>query len=1663
MKKILLFVLLLLATLKNIAQTPVQVNPQLLPPYSLIVSDYYSAPGNPKLNVLLLLRDVNRATINIRLRMSIESQSVRLRTKETAVFSPITLQTGVPYYLSPAELTPYFNAENLDFSGITRQQYEQTGKLPEGFYTFCFEAVEATTGLTVSNRGCSFAWMTLSDPPFLNLPAKAESLNPRNPQNIIFNWTPRHQASPNAAFVTDYIFSITELQDNAIAPEAAFMSSPPLYSDSTGITTFLYDAAKPPLIPGKRYAWRVQAKAKQGADNLAMFKNNGYSEVSWFTYQNNCPLPTGITATVQGRRVTIEWQPNPQHLEYRVDYREKNNPIAEWFSTTTLQSRIMLYDLKAGKQYEYRVGGACEIGRYAYSDLYPFTTAPENVSSNPNCGIDPNLPAPVGSPLAMLYAGDTIYAGDFKVVVLRSQGSNGNFTGEGYMSVSWLAGMNIAVRFTNIGVLADHRLSTGVIETTYDPQWSGIVPLNTVLDIFQDAGLLINSLSALLQQFTGTPTQVTQLQELVLDVNGEIQHLIDDPALPADIRGQLDSLQNLLQASGDLLAGQAAEHGPNAGGYYQTYAQNTQNILNQISQLTQNYSSINAAAVTLAKTQGAAAATFTLAGSRSFLAPGYKPVSLPPEAVIIRFKTCEEKYFIAEGALMEFKIADTVYAALFNTNADGVFWGYGQRDDFNKYVGGQLKSTEIRYYKDRYTPSKGSAGVPISVYIEKTNLDQYNKVDTGYINTLVPADIATLPYLARNRQADVNYYAIERRGQKPNTSPCAQELDSLLTGLVNYTSPPRTGGAGENWYQTHKPGRASLDRLLRNIAAYIDTLPPQLWQYISSVSTEIQPGSSVLDDYLRFYMSLLKSYRAAKLAGMDFAAMTEPDKMMVNYWVVRGNYAGMDSAVYVTLDVKLRLHILRTLNKMQLRDEWNGFANMTRPLQREQTARILSASLKMFRPGLLTPGQQRIEDGAVKEIQSWYGETGGETFVLKILTSTPVTQREELLKGLLEDDLLFSLVTKIDNAGMGEDNYNSLIGFIQQSLAQVKPAEQKDFKWFVQNDRALGWRTQWGTGISPYSVRLVNGMVKIEGSTTDSLGNKKKRLWSLRPYDWIMVYTSENLPQEISAYTGKKFITMPAIAFDWIYRTTRTRNINRVVNASLNVLSIFTGIGAIKNGITIVKVIGALDVMLSSADIFLNEPHVRDRLTGTQAGRDFLKYFNIIQASFAVADMSRAFANLETAGSKYMNKWEEAKGGLADLSETKFYREAQSYYDELADALGLSALADKLAAIRSRGKAFVNSVKQQTGALVEYVETAAGDFIRQGNRQLVKLTTAGELELNALQWQYWRIRSKFDFKNRLVPVTAAGGPTLPRYQAYMLELEEKANSLNKRLEIISQEEYVLKGLRQLIADELGALSGNAHFNSILEHLATLPDGAKMADKLVADIKSYNIAADLAGDLAPAKSYAKDIREALKNDPAAIADYKKIKDDPYYYFELKREGVADPSLVKFGNTAFFIDVTQKGKAFEKYVTAKYAEALRTRSGVVYEKLKAQIPDIDQRRAFSQVQLCFNANCTDYFIADEIFIKYGLNEAGKEVIVDIVISDTKLRDGTNFTTNQDKARGLVSKEYYVRNIRLDNDILGVTKEVIPQGTKLKAANFIKTYGNGEVNIITDIKTW
>ncbi len=445
---------------------PVRVTPNLTPPYTPFLKDL-TVPGADKLTVRILLTDLSVMEYRCRLRLTIEGVNITITTSPNYVAPPLTLQGGVPELLLGSDLADYFRYENLQFKGIDPGTLQRNGgQLPEGIYRFTFEVIDYNRGTVVSNRGTTTAWMVLNDPPFINQPFNNAKLKPLDPQNIVFQWTPRHRGSPNAAFSTEYEVKLVEIWPKGRNPYDAIQVLPPIFETITEQTMVVYGPAETPLVPGREYALQVRARDVLNRD---LFRNQGYSEVVKFTYGDECPRPTGIMADDIGTmRARMRWQGHALNSGYRLRYREQAEG-AQWFEENVNLTYVTAMQMKPGVTYQYEVCGVCDFYESDFTTTETFTTLAENPNAFA-CGDAATVPPPDGSPpLPALFINDFIKAGGYDVVVTKASGSNGVFTGEGLAVVPWFHSAKVRVTFQNISVNQSYQLTRGEIKSVWDP------------------------------------------------------------------------------------------------------------------------------------------------------------------------------------------------------------------------------------------------------------------------------------------------------------------------------------------------------------------------------------------------------------------------------------------------------------------------------------------------------------------------------------------------------------------------------------------------------------------------------------------------------------------------------------------------------------------------------------------------------------------------------------------------------------------------------------------------------------------------------------------------------------------------------------------------------------------------------------------------------------------------------------------------------------------------------------------------------------------------------------------------------------------------------------------------------------------------------------------
>ena len=258
----------------------VNINVNITPPYSPFYSDYSGANAS---KVFLTLQNLTNTTKNIKLTGQLEGDNgIRITTKSNYVpLQPIVLNPNQVRQLNGLALKDIFDVNTLNVYGVDKVKLVQTSRLPEGNYKFCIQAVDMATNQVLSATeplGCTTISITYPDAPVLIAPQASSSVFATTPQSVVFNWI-------NAGFApagTQYVLQLAEIPRGVRDPNQLLNSvSFPLVNKTLSGFSYVLSPADPPLVVGKRYAWRVKALDPTGR---TVFKNNGISAANIFTY-----------------------------------------------------------------------------------------------------------------------------------------------------------------------------------------------------------------------------------------------------------------------------------------------------------------------------------------------------------------------------------------------------------------------------------------------------------------------------------------------------------------------------------------------------------------------------------------------------------------------------------------------------------------------------------------------------------------------------------------------------------------------------------------------------------------------------------------------------------------------------------------------------------------------------------------------------------------------------------------------------------------------------------------------------------------------------------------------------------------------------------------------------------------------------------------------------------------------------------------------------------------------------------------------------------------------------------------------------------------------------------------------------------------------------------
>lgn len=441
---------------------PVSITPVIYPPYPPSIK-FLNAASSPSLVLSITNKSLNTSVLNVRLAVGVSCAAFTAWSKPvvTGLANISIPSSGVPVMLNNMDIAAAYAFNNL--TGLTLSQYENA--LPETRITYSFVLYDAVTGRQVSDIVTYDVINSLNNPPVTTLPEEKAEIVEKGMQSVLFQWQPRQLTAGGAV---RYVFELIELLDKTQNAQSAFITNRPIFTDSTLFTRYVYGPDLPPLIPGKAYAWRVQAKSfDYGGNQVETFRYQGYSNVASFFYTAPCKQPGLVKAeNIDRESADIMWTSLQGYDNFLLQYRKKGTDAWQNFSVTNSGTQYSLAGLLATTSYEVQVKAICPNNLEAVSSLYTFTTTDKEAGKkiSASCGKKPETKQLSEVLLAKLQPKDVFTVGDYTVEVSEGvSGSNGYFTGKGIIEV-WLGkAFKMPVSFERIKINKDYQVLDGKV------------------------------------------------------------------------------------------------------------------------------------------------------------------------------------------------------------------------------------------------------------------------------------------------------------------------------------------------------------------------------------------------------------------------------------------------------------------------------------------------------------------------------------------------------------------------------------------------------------------------------------------------------------------------------------------------------------------------------------------------------------------------------------------------------------------------------------------------------------------------------------------------------------------------------------------------------------------------------------------------------------------------------------------------------------------------------------------------------------------------------------------------------------------------------------------------------------------------------------------------
>ncbi|MFJ1428372.1 hypothetical protein ACILD6_07185 [Capnocytophaga canimorsus] len=1720
-KYVLLVWIVIQSSFLKAQQYPIDVQVFVTPPYQQSLRDYW-ASFEPKMQVHLLLKDLNSPMRNVALGFSLENVQGQPLAQTASYAFPFQTQltSGVRKTLSNIELKPLFAFENLQ--GISENFYNDL--LPEGAYFMCFSAYDVVTQMPLSAKARTLIQIRRYTPPLPTLPAKGEIISKKNQfQHLVFQWMLRDPAP-----FTQYEFILKEVWDNNLSPDEAFISGRLVYQGNVPSNTILYGTDKPILLENKRYVWKVRAFT-QNPNNLnqrqSFFHNEGYSETFYFDYVSHCEAPKFLTAITKDNTANIRWSTEPVRANthsgengglYKILYREKGK---NWKSQMSNHPQATLIGLKRGRNYVYKVGVACGLGgqtqsvfseqTYLYSSEQEFVTPhKQNDSTSVQCGVKPEIRIRNRELLQeVLGVNETFMAGDFPVTIVRATGSNGVFSGEGYVQVPYLLDTKIKVKFDGIKINSERQLFEGKLVTSYDKTEKNLQFVQEGIgEVFGDAGVKTNKIDF-------------EIAEIKKDENGRIT-VIGKPDEKTGIAPQITlpvgSDYQLSDASGKTWTldekGEVTSVGEKAD---TKLAQNQgKNNLPKGQSKPENFE------VQWDFSQSAFA--FDASGEIPYkaLVKGkndvFQVVIKQKDSLRYSFHFQTDKGLKVESKKEKEGVFEISRKGLFDFG-DEELWVVAQNTKTEKeeVIGKcmlvHLSEKEVNVTLvpttenlqigiDAIQRIYAKVGVKLHISTDeifpvKETIDTKNAF--GDLSTYSPEQQAIIAWYKSERATKPDTYYVFV-GKQEGSQVGYMRLGGQFGFALDGNSRTIAHELGHGIFRLEHPFkkdqtkkgtfRTLMDYAQETTFAYSD------WKQINDPKLKIYAFQGQSQGEFAGKIWLTPDWRPF---SFNKSHTTSIDRKQLNK-IPQGTLPAIyhdEKPYFAKFSAQGKFIGYQTVQGDILNIEYKTVTNKTEIYLYQTGSSCGSDRYYVTNWGY-------IKDKQGKEINFENNEENikyvanvvcndlkkGNCSEFTLIAAEDISEIEKYQKQL--DNDLKNAVTKIANSRQTEVQPLGKYNHIVNSLVSREPASQ-----LYELEEKLHLLSHY-TDVDVVVTFLDLGSNKYveEHILSDLARNAVRKLPTDNRKVVYVVIASSNYESIFKEGTINQK-TCYSIAY--------AQSHNDIVNVKQQGKSVYE---TIINWYADIEKPVIFNKFYQYADGSLQNYIYKSKTN--QRGYPFIKHLEFYQSK--VLSNRKVFYPISTNISdegQLEEIMEQVRQARAD-AELALQKETAPY--GLADEELWNVLTiDNLGKFR---EVFMDYGQNGTPDYPRYLWQNSVNTWQWGNKVTIalgqsslpsealynfeKMTLLDDAVYTMLDIfgtipgvdtftdpigaAYAVARS--DVENATIysvsAVTPLAGAAYVRGGAKALSKAEPTVALvAKKADNTDGFELIYKSVNDIQANEFHVATSidgrqNQEFleqtkkhldkNAIkkqVDELAKAKSLSPTLSKWVDEIKDVSLRRKIenlnADDLAKlekdflSKSNGNELKKLITTADD-LDKWKLIKEDPHYAFELAQE---NPNWEKWAKSNFFKEVTKKGDEFEKAMLA----AVKTRTGKAYNELKKLVPDLDQRKLISQMQFCLPGKtppCSaqgEYFIADQVWVKYD----AKGNIQDMIIVDTKLSEKTTLSAGQAMAKqqaGKGSLAYKPDKVRkIDESSMDLPKE-IKQGQEIEVKSFYKMYGDG-----------